>query len=48
MEMTPRAGGETHVQKKGQKKDEAKTKFQLTDPGHFMQHNCASVASLRP
>jgi len=47
VEMTPRAGGETHIQKKG-KKDEDKTKLQLTHPGHFMHHNCASVASLRP
>src|SRR5271157_838647 len=30
------------------KKDEDKTKLQLTHPGHFMHHNCASVASLRP
>jgi len=29
------------------KKNEAETKFQLTDPDHFKHYNCASVASLR-
>jgi hypothetical protein len=28
-------------------KNEAKTRFQLTDPGHFKHHKGASVASLR-
>jgi hypothetical protein len=28
-------------------KDEEKTEFQLTDPGHFKHHKNASVASLR-
>ena len=47
VKMTPRAGGETYILKKGQK-DEVKTKFRLTDPDHLKHDEGASVASLRP
>jgi hypothetical protein len=35
------------ILKKGDKKDEEKTKFQLTNPDHFKHDKNASVASLR-
>jgi hypothetical protein len=35
------------ISEEGDKKDEEKIQFQLTDPGHFKHHKNASVASLR-
>jgi hypothetical protein len=35
------------IYKKETRKDEEKTEFQLTDPGHFKHDKNASVASLR-
>jgi hypothetical protein len=35
------------ILKEGDKKDEEKTQFQLTDPDHFKHDKNASVASLR-
>jgi len=36
------------ISRRKDKKDEAKTKFRLTDPDHFKHDERASVASLRP
>jgi hypothetical protein len=41
-----RAGGEL-INQKGDKKNDEKTEFQLTDPDHFKHDEDASVASLR-